>query len=49
MRYKGADYSAVIPVTVYKKIKDVSVAREPEPVTDNTVLQWKRQCEVEIQ
>ncbi|MBE6597145.1 MAG: DUF4838 domain-containing protein [Ruminococcaceae bacterium] len=23
-------------------------AREPEPVTDETVLQWKRQCEAEI-
>lgn len=23
--------------------------REPEPVTNDTVLQWKRQCEVEIQ
>jgi len=26
-----------------------STVREPEPITKETVLQWKRQCEVEIQ
>lgn len=26
-----------------------SSVREPEPITNETVLQWKRQCEVEIQ
>jgi len=39
------------PKVYYKRYYDHNyntANREPEPVTDETVLQWKRQCEAEI-
>ncbi len=40
-----------IPMCYYKSYYNHtnSTCREPEPVTNEQVLQWKRQCEVEIQ
>lgn len=40
-----------IPFLYYNKYYSHkgSVTREPEPVNNETILQWKRQCEVEIQ
>ncbi len=40
-----------IPYVYYKRYYNHmnSGTREPEPVTNEQVLQWKRQCEVEIQ
>ena len=39
------------PYAYYKNYYNhtLSTCREPEPVDTDTVLQWKRQCEVEIQ
>ena len=39
------------PATYYNSYYDhrENTVREPEPVSRDTVLQWKRQCEVEIQ
>ena len=33
VRFKGVDYTAVIPVNVYKKISSVSVAHQPDKLT----------------
>jgi hypothetical protein len=40
-----------IPRSYYDKyyLHKASTVREPEPITDELILQWKRQCEVEIQ
>ena len=40
-----------IPACYYQRYynHDCNHAREPEPVSHATILQWKRQCEVEIQ
>ena len=39
-----------IPYTYYNRYYDHAgnEAREPEPITPDTILQWKRQCEAEI-
>ena len=40
-----------VPANYYTKYYEhrFSTCREPEPVNNETVLQWKRQCEAEIQ